>query len=78
MLEDGRKMVHVFRKKLGNGDCAYALFNLGETRETVKVYPDRQAVIRDVWAKQDLGESDVICEDMMPHTVRIFRCRAVD
>ena len=74
LIEDGKKIVHVFKKKLEGGDIAYAVFNLGETKENVKVFLDDPSYVRDVWAKKDMGEASVLSLPEMPmHTVRIFR-----
>ena len=73
MLEDGKKIVHVFKKKLSGGDSAYAVFNLGQTEEKVDIYLDKEAKIRDVWAKKDLGASSKITVQTKPHTVKIYR-----
>lgn len=73
MLEDGKKMIHVFKKKLSGGDCAYAVFNLGESEENLKIYLDGESDIRDVWAKRDLPRASEISVSTKPHTVRIFR-----
>ena len=75
MLEDGQKMIHVFKKKLSDGADAYAFFNLGETKESVKLYLDEESTIRDVWAKKDLPDADKIEITMHPHTVRIFKVK---
>ncbi|MBR4949140.1 MAG: hypothetical protein IKZ25_00025 [Clostridia bacterium] len=77
MLEGNDKAVHVFRKKLSNGDYAIGAFNVGETRERVKIYLDEKSNIRDVWAKKDLSENDKISLSMPPHTVKIFRISAI-
>ena len=73
MLEDGKKIIHVFKKKLAEGDTAYAVFNLGETEETVNVYLDGESSIRDVWAKKDLTTASKITVATKPHTVKIYR-----
>jgi len=73
MLEDGKKIIHVFKKKLAEGDTAYAVFNLGETEETVNVYLDGESSIRDVWAKKDLPTASKITVATKPHTVKIYR-----
>lgn len=73
IIEDGKKIIHVFRKKLKNGDVAYSIFNLGETGENVIVYLDDTSFVRDVWAKKDLGLNNKISVSMQPHTVRMFR-----
>ena len=73
MLEDGRKTIHVFKKKLANGDTAYAVFNLGEIEDKVNIYLDGESSVRDVWAKEDLPRASKISIQSYPHTVRIFR-----
>lgn len=74
MLEDGKKIIHVLKRKLYCGDEAIAVFNLGETSENVTVYLDEVSKIRDVWAKEDLEDADnITLINMMPHTVRLFR-----
>ena len=73
MLEDGKKIVHVFKKKLSGGDTAYAVFNLGESEEKVSIYLDGEMDIRDVWAKKDLPRASKITVDTKPHTVKIYR-----
>lgn len=73
MLEDEKKKVHVFKKKLSGGDTAYAVFNLGETEEKVNIYLDKETEIRDVWAKKDMGSATKIVAETHPHTVKIYR-----
>lgn len=73
ILEEGKKIIHVFKKKLVGGDYAIAVFNLGETEENVKVYLDEISAVRDLWAKKDLKKSDNISIYMYPHTTRVFR-----
>ena len=76
MLEDGDRMVHVLKRRLYNGDYAFAIFNLGETEENVKVYLDEMSTVRDVWAKEDLKDSETITlAAMPPHSVRLFRTK---
>ena len=77
MQEDGAKRIHVFRRLLENGDIAFCAFNLGETEETVKLWLDEPAAVRDVWAKKDLGVTETVSLRMMPHTVRILRTAKV-
>lgn len=69
--EDG-KIIHVFKKNLFNGKVAYALFNLGETTEQVRVSFDGLQKIRDVWAKESLPQTDVITFEMPPHTTKVL------
>ena len=73
MLEEGKKKIHVLKKKLSNGDYAIGAFNLGETTEAVKIHLDEASQIRDVWAKENLMPGDAITLNMHPHTTRLFR-----
>lgn len=73
MLENGKKIIHVFKKKLSGGEYAYMALNLGETEESVKIYLDDELSIRDAWAKKDMGINKNISVTMKPHTVRIFK-----
>lgn len=73
MLENGGKIIHVFKKKLAGDDFAIAVFNLGNTEETVDVYLDELCSVRDVWAKKDEKETDKLSLYMYPHTVKVLR-----
>jgi len=73
IIEDGKRLVHVFKKKLSGGDTAYAVFNLGESEECVNIYLDGESGIRDVWAKKDLPRASKIVASTKPHTVKIYR-----
>lgn len=75
MLENGKKIIHVFRKVLSDGGYALAAFNMGETAENVNIYLDKTATVRDVWAKKDIGQMDTVNISMPPHTVRIFKVK---
>ena len=72
MLENGKKLLHVFKKKLSGGRTAYAVFNLGESEEKVGIYLDGMSNIRDVWAKSDLDPASKISVVTKPHTVKIY------
>lgn len=74
-VKDGDKMIHVYKKELADGKFAYAAFNFGETKETVEISLEQTGMIRDVWAKEDMGHMDTISVSMEPHTVRIFRVK---
>lgn len=76
IIEEGKKVIHAFKKKLYNGDYAIAIFNIGETSENVKIYLDEMSEIRDVWAKENLENAEnIVLSDMPPHTVRVFRVK---
>ena len=67
------KNIRVFKRKLSDGSYAIAAFNLGDKIENVKIYLEKPSKIRDVWAKKDLGETDIINTYMHSHTVRIYK-----
>ena len=73
MDEKDEKKIHIYKKELSNGDRAFAVFNMGETEETVEIDIEGDFCVRDVWAKEDMGRMDKISIKTYPHTVRIFR-----
>ena len=74
LLEEGeKKMVHIWKRKLENGDYAYAIFNLGKTEETSHIYFEDTCQVRDVWAKEDLGSFKTFTAITKPHTVKLIR-----
>ncbi len=76
MLEDGKKCVHAYRRRLSNGDYAILVMNMGDVpARMLHLYLDNEAVVRDVWAKKDVGKMDTITLYMEPHTARIFRIK---
>ena len=74
-IDEGDKIVHVFKKTLEDGNEAYALFNLGKTTERVEIPLEAKRTLRDAWAKRDVGEGEEISLEMPPHTVRVFVVR---
>ena len=72
ILEKDGAILHVWRRELSDG-YAFAAFNFGNTPENTVIFLDRRSHIRDVWAKEDLDDSDRIALSMPPHTVRIFK-----
>ena len=77
IIENDSRKLHVFKKKLKSGEYAIAAFNLGNESEELKVYLDEHSKIRDVWAKVDLSQSDLITAHMPAHTVRIFKISSI-
>lgn len=75
MIEDGKKKIQVYKRKLENGDIGLAVFNLGETSELVSIYLDEPYMLRDVWAKKDMSEVKTVVLRLYPHTARIIRGR---
>ena len=73
MLEGDGKLIHVFKKKLENGDFAIAAFNLGDTTEQVNVYLDEVCAVRDAWSHKDKPATDKLAPTLRPHTVRVYR-----
>lgn len=71
--ENGDSILDVFEKKLEDGSFAYALFNMGETVQTVYGGFSSEADLRDPWAKKALERSRYLDLVLMPHTVRIIR-----
>lgn len=71
-IEEDNKIIHVFKKVLENGKVAYALFNLGETVQTVEVDLGSTCRVRDVWAKEDLQDANKLVFEMQPHCTRVF------
>lgn len=73
MIENDNTLIHIFRKKLANGDFAIAAFNLGDKIEETTIYLDEVCSVRDVWAKKDQSATDTLKTTLYPHTVRVFR-----
>lgn len=66
-------VLDVFEKKLEDGSYAYAIFNMGQKEERVSSAFAEEAMLRDVWAKEDLGRFASLELTMAPHTVRILK-----
>ena len=66
-------ILDVFEKKLEDGSYAYAIFNMGEEEETVLSTFAEETLLRDVWAKEDLGSFASAEFTLKPHTVRILK-----
>lgn len=73
LLEEGDKMVHIWKRRLENGDYAYAIFNLGKTEATSTIYFEESCNVRNVWAKEDLGTFKNYTCITKPHTVQLIR-----
>ena len=73
IIERGDAILHVWKRRLCDGSFAFAVFNLGKTTEEVKIMLDGESLVRDVWAKRDLGTMNVIKESVVSHTVRIYK-----
>ena len=75
--ETGKKSVHMFKKKLSDGSVAYAVFNIGETCESLNIHLDDVCTVRDVWMKNDMPTLDRISFVIYPHNVKVFRTKKV-
>lgn len=73
--ERGKKNLQMFKKKLSDGSFAYAVFNIGETFESLNIHLDDVCIVRDVWQKKDLPTLDHIAVSVYPHTVKVFRTK---
>ena len=71
--EQDDSILHVFEKQLEDGSYAYAFFNFGETKQKVLAQFEAKSALRDVWAKEDLEDTQYLNLNMMPHTVRILK-----
>jgi alpha-galactosidase len=71
-IDEGDKTIHVFKKILQDGKTAYALFNLGESEQAISVDLDGESSLRDVWAKENLPNTDMLSVNLKPHTTRVF------
>ncbi|GEM_PF-784732 len=63
----------IYRRKLNNGDVAYAVFNMTEKNRTEKILLDASASIRDVWMKRDVGYANEIIAEIEPHSAKVYR-----
>jgi len=66
--------LHIYRRRLENGDLAYALFNLEDCVRTEKLELPEGAVVRDVWAKETLPAENFACE-LEAHGAAIYRVK---
>ena len=73
MVQKEKRDLRIFRKKLSDGNVAYAAFNIGESFENVNISFDDECIIRDVWKKENIGTDNHVSVGMYPHTVRVFK-----
>jgi len=78
VYENREKGILRYRRKLENGDIAYAVFNLGEEDYEDLIELEEAAVIRDVWEKKDLGRTNEIRAIIEPHSARVFRMKKAE
>ena len=72
--DEGESMLHIYEKLLADGSYAYAVFNMGEVCDKVQVRFDAPCLVRDLWAKEDIGESSELPVTLDRHTVLIIKC----
>jgi alpha-galactosidase len=73
---DRMETVHkrIYARPLEDGSVAVAMFNLSSQEETLSLPLDSTQVVRDLWAKRDLGEfSGAISLNVPPHAVRLLK-----
>lgn len=64
--------IKIYEKPLSDGKKAVAVFNLGNTVETVSV--ETAGTVRDLWAKEDLKtQNGELKLTLAPHTVRLIK-----
>ena len=59
---------------LEDGSYAYAFFNLSEEEINTESAFAESVSVRDVWAKEDIANSDVISMKLYSHTVKVIKC----
>ena len=69
--------VDIFRRKLENGDMALAIFNSGDEIASDTIVLLEKSAIRDLWAKEDLGEKSAIEFTIEPHSAKIYRIHKI-
>lgn len=73
LYEEDGSMVHVYEKTLKDKSYAYAIFNLSQNEKHVKMTFDGESLLRDIWAKTDMGRYEEILIPTHAHTVRIIK-----
>ena len=76
--QDSPDHLLVYRRRLENGDEAYAVFSLSEKPAPVTVPLGRTCAIRSVWEKTDLPSADKISLLAEPHAAYVFRVSSAD
>ena len=72
-MNEGNRHIDVFEKKLQDGTLAYAVFNFGETDETVELSSSEKSTVRDLWAKEDISHFGDVSLKVFSHTARILK-----
>ena len=73
MNEKNGSMVHIYEKLLSDGSYAYAIFNLGVKGEFIRMTFEGETLLRDAWAKEDMGIYGELEMPIAPHSVRIIK-----
>ncbi|MBP3382073.1 MAG: hypothetical protein J6L00_05440 [Clostridia bacterium] len=65
--------VWLYKRRLENGDVAYAAFNRSEAPQTIRIPVDQNAAVRDVWQKEAMTtHGEILCE-LPPHSTKVYR-----
>ena len=67
--------LRVLERALENGDTAIGMFNSSDNEREISYDLKGEALVRDVWAKEDLGRMDKICVKLPPHGAMIYRVK---
>lgn len=68
-----QKHIKIYEKELADGKKAVAVFNLGNTEESVTL---QGREVRDLWAKTDIPADGQLTLSLNPHTVRLIKISA--
>lgn len=71
--KDETEEIHVYIRKLENGDVAFAVFNTAETEKTWVLDLGEYSAVRDLWTKTDLKPEKEFACVVEPHCVRVLR-----
>lgn len=75
MNDNDGSMLHIYEKPLKDGSFAYAIFNLSQKDENVKMSFEDESKLRDLWAKEDLEATRELQISLKGHTVRIIKAQ---
>ncbi len=72
-IKENERALDVFEKQLEDGSYAYAFFNLGEIKEDMKFALDKNACLRDLWAKENIAHTATATIEIYPHATRVIK-----
>ena len=73
IMENETKDVLVYKRKLENGDTAYAVFNMSEDESQQKICFDGCVTVHDLWLKKDVAKCEEYTCCVRPHCAALFR-----